>query len=58
MKAVLLNLNTYIQAFSLSYEVRDANDEVVEPPDFDTNDASLNTLQTHSIVIYNSNILY
>lgn len=49
IKAVLLNLNTYLKAFSLTYEVRDDQDVVVSPPDFDANATSLNSLEDHSI---------
>lgn len=50
LKAVLLNLNAYLKAFSLTYEVRDDQDQVVTPPDFDANATSLNSLEDHSIV--------
>ncbi|MCB9097716.1 MAG: hypothetical protein H6630_08915 [Arcobacter sp.] len=49
IKAVLLNLNAYLKAFSLTYEVRDDQDEVVSPPDFDANTTSLNSLEDHAI---------
>jgi len=47
VKSALLAVISYLNAFSLTYEVQDVNDDVVNPPDWSALTTSINSLEDH-----------